>query len=134
MKLVKIGANTKNAEGIKISGEIRKTFEKYLKAKQKDKDESTNYDSVTIEQLYASWLATFAESEDYKETIEAYNNKKNEAKKSRDSKLEEKRNTFRKLYAAQGFEGEQLEKIIEIAVQPGKKGRKKASEKATEQE
>lgn len=136
MEIVKIGTNTKNAEGIKISREIRKTFETYLKAKKevKDENETIDYEKITVELLYSSWLATFVDSEDYKAAIEAYNKKKENAKDERDKNTKRKRDSLKEQYAAQGFAGEQLEKIVDIAMNANKKGKKKAVKKATEQE
>ena len=69
MELIKVGKNTKNAESIKIPGNIKTAFKKYLKAQQTLDAET--YKDVKIELLFASWLATFEESEEYKTAIEA---------------------------------------------------------------
>lgn len=144
MEIVKVGTNTKNAEGIKISREIRKAFETYLKAKQALKEtvkvdgKETSYDKITVEQLYVSYLATFKESEDYKATKKAKEDKEAKNKVEQNKKQEDKKEALMAQYAKEGFTGEQLEKIVEIALQANKKGRKKAekkeAEKATEQE
>lgn len=85
MELVKIGKNTKPT-ALKISGEIKTTFAKYLKAQQVLNAEE--YKEVKVETLFASWLATFAESEEYKTAITAAAEK---VKAERDAADEEKR-------------------------------------------
>lgn len=69
MELIKVGKNTKNAESIKIPGNIKTAFKKYLKAQQTLNAEE--YKDVKIELLFASWLATFEASEEYKNVIAA---------------------------------------------------------------
>lgn len=84
MELVKIGKNTKPT-ALKISGEIKNAFAKYLKAQQVLNAEE--YKEVKVETLFASWLATFAASEEYKEVIAAAEAK---AKEEKDAKEEAK--------------------------------------------
>lgn len=140
MEIVKVGTNTKNAEGIKISREIRKAFETYLKAKQALKEtvkvdgKEIGYDKITVEQLYVSYLATFKESEDYKATEKAKKDKEAKNKDEQDKKKEDKKEALMAQYAKAGFTGDQLEKIVEIALQANKKGRKKAEKKAEKKE
>lgn len=131
MEIVKIRTNTNNADGIKLNREIRTAFEKYLKAKQK-LDES-NFKDITVEVLYASWLATFKDSEDYKETMAEEKNVKDDAKKKRDEKLLKKLNDKKAQYIEAGYSDEEAQKLAKIAVSQEKKGGKKATEKATEQ-
>lgn len=135
MEIVKVGTNTKNAEGIKISREIRKTFEAYLKAKQgaKKENDTIDYNNVSVEQLYTSWLATFADSEDFKATMAEEQKAKVNAKNKRDEKLLKKLNDKKALYIEAGYSDEEAQKLAEIAVSQEKKGRKKAAEKTTEQ-
>ena len=83
MELIKVGKNTKNAESIKIPGTIKTAFKKYLKAQQTLDAET--YKDVKIELLFASWLATFEESEEYKTAIEAAAAKTDAAKKEKDA-------------------------------------------------
>ena len=137
MEIVKIGSNTKNAEGIKISREIKTAFDKYLKAKQElketvkvkgEKDEIT-YDKITVEQLYVSYLATFMNSEDYKSTISTYDNAKQEAKDKRQNAREDKKKNLKAQYIEEGYTEEQAERIATIAVAPMKK---KITKKDTE--
>ncbi len=78
MELIKVGKNTKNAESIKIPGEIKTAFKKYLKAQQILNAEE--YADVKIELLFASWLATFKDSQEYKDVIEAAEAKTKAAK------------------------------------------------------
>lgn len=78
MELIKVGKNTKNAESIKIPGNIKTAFKKYLKAQQILNAEE--YQDVKIELLFASWLATFEASEEYKTVIEAADAKTKAAK------------------------------------------------------
>lgn len=144
MEIVKVGTNTKNAEGIKISREIRKAFETYLKAKQALKKtvvvdgKETSYDKITVEQLYVSYLATFKESEDYKATAKAKKDKDDEDTKKANDAKDEKKAAVREMLKANGVEGDALEKLVEDLTATKKKGRKKAekkdAEKATEQE
>lgn len=137
MEIVKIGSNTKNAEGIKISREIKTAFDKYLKAKQELKEtvkvkgekEEITYDKITVEQLYASYLATFLDSEDYKSTISTYDKAKEEAKNKRNNAREDKKNQLKEQYIEEGCTEEQAERLAAIAVAPMKK---KATKKATE--
>ena len=137
MEIAKIGSNTKNAEGIKISREIKTAFDKYLKAKQElketvkvkgEKDEIT-YDKITVEQLYVSYLATFMNSEDYKSTISTYDNAKQEAKDKRQNAREDKKKNLKAQYIEEGYTEEQAERIATIAVAPMKK---KITKKDTE--
>ena len=144
MEIVKVGTNTKNAEGIKISREIRKAFETYLKAKQALKKtvvvdgKETSYDKITVEQLYVSYLATFKESEDYKATAKEKKDKDDEATKKANDAKKDKEDAVREMLKANGVEGDALEKLVEDLTATKKKGRKKAekkdAEKATEQE
>lgn len=144
MEIVKVGTNTKNAEGIKISREIRKAFETYLKAKQALKKtvvvdgKETSYDKITVEQLYVSYLATFKESEDYKATAKEKKDKDDEDTKKANDAKDEKKAAVREMLKANGVEGDALEKLVEDLTATKKKGRKKAekkdAEKATEQE
>lgn len=144
MEIVKVGTNTKNAEGIKISREIRKAFETYLKAKQALKKtvvvdgKETSYDKITVEQLYVSYLATFKESEDYKATAKEKKDKDEEATKKANDAKKDKKAAVREMLKANGVEGDALEKLVEDLTATKKKGRKKAEkkdeEKATEQE
>lgn len=144
MEIVKVGTNTKNAEGIKISREIRKTFETYLKAKQALKEtvkvdgKETSYDKITVEQLYVSYLATFKESEDYKATDEAKKHKDSEATKKANDEKKKKEDAIRETLKAKGIEDEKLDELVKALTATKKKGRKKAEkkdeEKATEQE
>lgn len=144
MEIVKVGTNTKNAEGIKISREIRKAFETYLKAKQALKKtvvvdgKETSYDKITVEQLYVSYLATFKESEDYKATAKEKKDKDEEATKKANDAKKDKKAAVREMLKANGVEGDALEKLVEDLTATKKKGRKKAekkdAEKATEQE
>ena len=144
MEIVKVGTNTKNAEGIKISREIRKAFETYLKAKQALKKtvvvdgKETSYDKITVEQLYVSYLATFKESEDYKATAKEKKDKDEEASKKANDAKKDKKAAVREMLKANGVEGDALEKLVEDLTATKKKGRKKAekkdAEKATEQE
>lgn len=82
MKIISVGKNTKNAEGVKIPGEIKKVFTKYLKAQQYLHGEE--YEKVSVELLFASWLATFEASEEYKAVIAEAEAKKAEAKAASD--------------------------------------------------
>lgn len=144
MEIVKVGTNTKNAEGIKISREIRKAFETYLKAKQALKEtvkvdgKETSYDKITVEQLYVSYLATFKESEDYKATAKAKKDKDDKATKKANDAKDEKKAAVREMLKANGVEDDKLEELVEALTATKKKGRKKAekkdAEKATEQE
>lgn len=89
MKIIEIGKNTSNTP-VKINGETKKTFAKYLKAIQyldKDANEKT-----TEALLYSSWLASFIESDDFKNTIAEYDKKKaDEDKKKADDKNAKKK-------------------------------------------
>lgn len=140
MEIVKVGTNTKNAEGIKISREIRKTFETYLKAKQALKEtveingEKITYDKITVEQLYVSYLATFKESEDYKATEKAKKEKDAKNTEQAEANKKEKKAAIRKMLEERGIEGETLEALVNELTSPKKKGRKKATETAIEQE
>lgn len=144
MEIVKVGTNTKNAEGIKISREIRKAFETYLKAKQALKKtvvvdgKETSYDKITVEQLYVSYLATFKESEDYKATKKEKEDKDSEAEKKAKAAKNEKKDAVRAMLVEKGIEGDALEELVKKLTDTKKKGRKKAekkeAEKATEQE
>lgn len=131
MEIVKIRTSTSNADGIKLNKEIRKTFEKYLKAKQKLGE--SNFKGITVELLYTSWLATFADSEDYKTTMAEEKNVKDDAKKKQDEKLLKKLNDKKAQYIEAGYSDEEAQKLAKIAVSQKKKGGKKATEKATEQ-
>lgn len=144
MEIVKVGTNTKNAEGIKISRKIRAAFEKYLKAKQALKEtvvvdgEEISYDKITVEQLYVSYLATFENSEDYKATEKAKADKDEADKKKANAAKKDKEDAVRETLKAQGIEGDKLEELVKALTATKKKGRKKAekkdAEKATEQE
>lgn len=144
MEIVKVGTNTKNAEGIKISREIRKAFETYLKAKQALKKtvvvdgKETSYDKITVEQLYVSYLATFKESEDYKATAKEKKDKDDEATKKANDAKKDKEDAIRETLKAKGIEDEKLDELVKALTATKKKGRKKAEkkdeEKATEQE
>ena len=144
MEIVKVGTNTKNAEGIKISREIRKAFETYLKAKQALKEtvkvdgKETSYDKITVEQLYVSYLATFKESEDYKATAKAKEDKDSEAEKKANNAKKDKEDAIRETLKAKGIEDEKLDELVKALTATKKKGRKKAEkkdeEKATKQE
>ena len=87
MELVKIGKNTKPT-ALKISGEIKNAFAKYLKAQQVLNAEE--YKEVKVETLFASWLATFAASEEYKEVIAAAEAKAKEEKDCKNALLPSK--------------------------------------------
>lgn len=89
MKIISVGKNTKNAEGIKIPGEVKKAFTKYLKAQQFLHAEE--YEKVSVELLFVSWLATFAESEDFKTITEEAEKRKEENKEARKEEQEEKK-------------------------------------------
>ena len=144
MEIVKVGTNTKNAEGIKISREIRKAFETYLKAKQALKKtvvvdgKETSYDKITVEQLYVSYLATFKESEDYKATAKEKKDKDDEATKKANNAKKDKEDAIKETLKAKGIEDEKLDELVKALTATKKKGRKKAEkkdeEKATEQE
>lgn len=144
MEIVKVGTNTKNAEGIKISREIRKAFETYLKTKQALKEtvkvdgKETSYDKITVEQLYVSYLATFKESEDYKATEQAKKDNDLKAEKKAKEEKKKKEDAVRETLKANGVEDDKLEQIVKELTATKKKGRKKAekkeAEKATEQE
>ena len=89
MKIISVGKNTKNAEGIKIPGEVKKAFTKYLKAQQFLHAEE--YEKVSVELLFVSWLATFVESEDFKTITEEAEKRKEENKEARKEEQEEKK-------------------------------------------
>lgn len=89
MKIISVGKNTKNAEGVKIPGEIKKAFTKYLKAQQYLHGDE--YEKVSVELLFASWLATFEASEEYKSVIDEADTKKKAEKDEKDKKKEEKK-------------------------------------------
>lgn len=89
MEIINVGKNTKNAEGVKIPGEIKKAFTKYLKAKQYLSAEE--YEKVSVELLFASWLATFENSEEYKATIAEAEAKKADEKEVKEKAKEEKK-------------------------------------------
>lgn len=125
MKIVKIGTNTKNADGIKLNRETKTAFEKYLKAKQK-LDES-NFKDITVEILYASWLATFKDSEDYKKTMEAKEAKANEATNNRNQNRENRKNAIKAQYIEAGMSEEDAERYAAIAVNTKKKTTKKTT-------
>ena len=88
MEIINVGKNTKNAEGVKIPGEIKKAFTKYLKAQQYLHGD--DFEKVSVELLYASWLATFEASEEYKAVIAEAEAKKAEAKEISDKAKAEK--------------------------------------------
>ena len=89
MEIINVGKNTKNAEGVKIPGEIKKAFTKYLKAQQYLHGEA--YEKVSVELLFASWLATFEASEEYTSVIEEADTKKKAEKDEKDKKKEDKK-------------------------------------------
>lgn len=89
MEIINVGKNTKNAEGVKIPGEIKKAFTKYLKAQQYLQNEK--YEKVSVELLFASWLATFEASEEYKAVIEEAEAKKQADKDTKKAEREEKK-------------------------------------------
>lgn len=89
MEIINVGKNTKNAEGVKIPGNIKKVFTKYLKAQQFLHSEE--YEKVSVELLFASWLATFENSEEYKAVIAEAEAKKSEAKEASDAAKEAKK-------------------------------------------
>ena len=89
MEIINVGKNTKNAEGVKIPGEIKKAFTKYLKAQQYLNAEA--YEKVSVELLFASWLATFEASEEYKAVIAEAEAKKAEAKAASDKAKADKK-------------------------------------------
>lgn len=89
MKIISVGKNTKNAEGIKIPGEIKKVFTNYLKAKQSLEFEE--WKNVSVELLFASWLDTFQDSEDYKTTIAEAKTKKDDTKAKKAAEKAEKK-------------------------------------------
>ena len=89
MEIINVGKNTKNAEGVKIPGEIKKAFTKYLKAQQYLHGEA--YEKVSVELLFASWLATFEASEEYKAVIEEAEAKKQADKDEKKAAKEEKK-------------------------------------------
>ena len=89
MELIKVGKNTKNAESIKIPGTIKTAFKKYLKAQQTLDAEA--YKDVKVELLFASWLATFEASEEYKTVIAAAEAQAEAAKKEKDAEKERRR-------------------------------------------
>ena len=82
MEIVKVGKNTKNTE-IKINADIKKAFQKYLKAQIALGNEE--YNEITIELLFASWLNAFTNSEDYKEVIAAAEKKAADEKSKADA-------------------------------------------------
>lgn len=89
MKIISVGKNTKNSEGIKIPGETKKAFTKYLKAQQYLHGDE--YEKVSVELLFASWLATFEESEEYKAVIAEADVKKQAEKDEKKTAREEKK-------------------------------------------
>ena len=89
MKIISVGKNTKNAEGVKIPGEIKKAFTRYLKAQQYLHGDE--YEKVSVELLFASWLATFEESEEYKAVIAEADEKKQAEKDEKKAAREEKK-------------------------------------------
>ena len=89
MEIINVGKNTKNAEGVKIPGEIKKAFTKYLKAQQYLHGD--DFEKVSVALLYASWLATFEASEEYKAVIAEAEAKKAEAKEISDKAKAEKK-------------------------------------------
>lgn len=89
MKIISVGKNTKNSEGIKIPGEVKKAFTKYLKAQQYLHGDE--YEKVSVELLFASWLATFEESEEYKAVIAEADVKKQAEKDEKKVAREEKK-------------------------------------------
>ena len=88
MEIVKVGKNTKNTE-IKINADIKKAFQKYLKAQIALENEE--YNEITIELLFTSWLNTFSNSEDYKEVIAAAEKKAADEKSKADAIKQERK-------------------------------------------
>lgn len=133
MDLIEIGKNTSNTP-VKITGETKKAFAKYLKAIQyldKDANEKT-----TEALLYSSWLASFIESDDFKNTIAEYEKAKDQEKKDKKEASE-----ARKAAAAAKAEEKrkiQLEKLIqkqwELEHPEEAKAKKKAEKEAREAE
>jgi colicin import membrane protein len=107
MELIKVGKNTKNAESIKIPGNIKTAFKKYLKAQQTLDAET--YKDVKVELLFASWLATFEASEEYKTVIAAAEAQAEAAKKEKAEAAE-----ARKAEAAKAKAEKQAKKIADL--------------------
>jgi colicin import membrane protein len=107
MELIKVGKNTKNAESIKIPGNIKTAFKKYLKAQQTLDAET--YKDVKVELLFASWLATFEASEEYKTVIAAADAQKEAAAKEKAEAAE-----ARKAEAAKAKAEKQAKKIADL--------------------
>jgi hypothetical protein len=107
MELIKVGKNTKNAESIKIPGNIKTAFKKYLKAQQTLNAEE--YKEVKVELLFASWLATFEASEEYKTVIAAADAQAEAAKKEKEAAAE-----ARKAEAAKAKAEKQAKKIADL--------------------
>lgn len=107
MELIKVGKNTKNAESIKIPGNIKTAFKKYLKAQQTLDAET--YKDVKVELLFASWLATFEASEEYKTVIAAADAQKEAAAKEKADAAE-----ARKAEAAKAKAEKQAKKIADL--------------------
>lgn len=107
MELIKVGKNTKNAESIKIPGNIKTAFKKYLKAQQTLDAET--YKDVKVELLFASWLATFEASEEYKAVIAAADAQKEAAAKEKAEAAE-----ARKAEAAKAKAEKQAKKIADL--------------------
>lgn len=107
MELIKVGKNTKNAESIKIPGTIKTAFKKYLKAQQTLDAEA--YKDVKVELLFASWLATFEASEEYKAVIAAADAQKEAAAKEKAEAAE-----ARKAEAAKAKAEKQAKKIADL--------------------
>ena len=107
MELIKVGKNTKNAESIKIPGNIKTAFKKYLKAQQTLDAET--YKDVKVELLFASWLATFEASEEYKAVIAAADAQKEAAAKEKADAAE-----ARKAEAAKAKAEKQAKKIADL--------------------
>ena len=107
MELIKVGKNTKNAESIKIPGTIKTAFKKYLKAQQTLDAET--YKDVKVELLFASWLATFEASEEYKAVIAAADAQKEAAAKEKAEAAE-----ARKAEAAKAKAEKQAKKIADL--------------------
>lgn len=84
MKLIKMGKNTGKVE-IKLPNEVKKDFEKYVKALGVLKAEEV----PTAELAMASWLASFKNSEEYKTTTEGAEAKKKADKDEKDAKKAE---------------------------------------------
>lgn len=133
MDLIKIGKNTGNTP-VKITGDTKKAFAKYLKAIQfLDKE---THEKTTESLLYSSWLAEFIESDDFKNTISDYEALKNAEKEEKAAAAAE-----RKAAAAAKAEEKKQKRLANLKQQQWDlehpeeaKARKKAMKEAKEAE